>query len=156
MIHLNSYQQQSLNNELLKYSSKRSSLQKMRQLIFQGADVNYQNKSGKTALMEAVQKQFYSGVKLLLDNHVTVDTINAVDDIGYTAINKLIAISNYNFEKSGSKKIIDLLIESGADLRIGVDVLGGRYILARDYISEKYPEQYEEYLIKKNSETYNL
>ena len=156
MRHLNTYQQQILNKKLFEYSSKMSALQQMRELISKGADVNYQNKSGKTPLMEATRKQFYSGVKLLIDKHANVNT---ADENGYTALTIIIAMSiSYNFNKYVNfKKIIDLLIESGAKLDVKSEILDNiNYTHIVDYISDKYPEQYEEYLLKKTSEKYNI
>jgi ankyrin repeat protein len=83
--------QATLNKALLKASTYGTGdLKAVKQAIAQGADVNYTNKSGMTALMYAGES--YSGdpemVRFLLKNGAN---INLVDELGYTALTHAVA-----------------------------------------------------------------
>jgi ankyrin repeat protein len=148
--------QQKLDNDLYLYTSYSSSLQTMRDLIKNGANVNYQISNGWTPLMRAIFKNFFSGVKLLIENGANVNIIN---NDGFSAL-MVVASDTYDYEKRKSvKKIIDLLIENGADLNVknakGQDIFDINDKL-HEYIGNKFPKEYKNYLIKKDSERYNI
>ena len=161
---LDPFTQKVLNIELLKYSSSLSSLETMRNLIKAGADVNYNNINDGTPLMNAAKKMFYSGIKLLIDNGADVNIKNNKND--ETALMYISLLPTYTLRKNinNIKRIIDLFIE--ADVDLNSKTLNDRdlfYILGYSseleltkYIQEKYPEKYQEYLIKKDSNKYNL
>ena len=153
---LNTYQQQILNNELLEYSSNKSALQKIRELISKGADVNIK-KNGKTPLINATIKMFYNGVKLLIEKGADV---NITNDNNESPLLILFMFPNYTFKTHiNIRKIIDLLINNGADMSIknlkGKDIFDFKPDMETD-ISFYFPEQYEEYLMKKNIYKFNL
>jgi ankyrin repeat protein len=104
--------------------------------------------------MNAASKGFYSGVKLLIDKGADVNITSIRTN--RTALTLAMSQNEYNFSVyKNYKKIIDLLMNSGADLNIGVDNLND-YKHSEEYIRDKYPEQYKEYLLKKQTEKYNL
>ena len=147
--------QKDLNNALLKYCRVKESLQLIRSLLYKGADINCKDLQGLTPLLIASNSRFYSAVKLLIEKGADV---NATDSYGNNAIIFLTIT-----EKIGNKirECVDLLIEKDIDLtqsnkntRRDVFSIGGKLIT--NYIKEKYPEKYEEYLLKKDAEKYNL
>lgn len=152
-----------LNKRLLKVSSKKSSLQEMRELIKSGANVNYQDVLGDTPLIKATSYFFYSAIELLLENGADVNLTNNMNENGLIQISQQ---PRYTINKNINTiyKIIDLLIKYGINLN--QRSIGRGYVhnyTALDYsdeialyIMEKYPEKYEEYLMKQNSEKYNL
>jgi len=144
-----------LNIELIHYSEKIASFNKMRELISKGADVNYQ-RGNRTPLMNTVIKGFYSGTKLLIDKGANVNAIS--NKTNYSVFDFAVSQGSYKFETNKNfKKIIDLLINSGADLNIGVDKLDdAKYDDVKEYISNKFPEQYESYLLRKQAVKYNI
>jgi len=107
---------------------------------------------------------FYSGIKLLIDNGADVNIKNNKND--ETALMYISLLPTYTLRKNinNIKRIIDLFIE--ADVDLNSKTLNDRdlfYILGYSseleltkYIQEKYPEKYQEYLIKKDSNKYNL
>lgn len=153
---IDKYLQKVLDNDLYHYSSKKSALQKLRDLIKAGANVNYITDRGWTPLMRTAFFSFTSWVELLIENGAE---INLTNDDGFSAI--MIAASDaYNFSKYNSnKKIVDILIENNADLNIqntkGQDIfdINEKTI---EYINNKFPEKYKEYLEKKEANKYNL
>lgn len=153
---IDKYLQKVLDNDLYHYSSKKSALQKLRDLIKAGANVNSIQHNGETPLMRASFKGFASGVELLIENNAKVNLIN---NEGYSAIMYAI-VDRYNFSKYQSyKKIVDILIENDADLNIKntkeEDIFDINDKLV-EYISNKFPEKYKEYLEKKEANKYNL
>jgi len=144
-----------LNLDLLYYARKIASLNKMRELISQGADVNYQD-GNRTPLMLTAINGFYSGAKLLIDNGANVNA--TCKQTNYTAFDFAISQGTYNFIKNKNyKKLIDLLINSGADLNAGVDVLANdKCDVVEKYIKDKFPEQFRIYLLKKQATKYNI
>jgi len=167
MKYLKTYEVNSLTKQLSKrlfdYSGKKSALETIKNLIKSGADVNYQDILGDTPLINAAKSFFLSGIKVLLENGADVNQINKSYE------NALIVISQYpryTIDKNINiiHKIIDLFIEY--DINLNQRSIGRGYVhnySALDYsdeialyIMEKHPEKYEEYLMKNNTEKYNL
>jgi ankyrin repeat protein len=147
--------QKDLDSNLLKYSRIKESLQLIRELIIKGANVNCRDGRDRTPLIYAASKNFTSAIKLLVENGADV---NAEDDDGNTA---LLYIAGFFTIKSSLKTTIDILIQNDVDLnhtnkagRDAISMRDGGYF--EKYIMEKYPEKYEEYLIKKDAQKYNL
>lgn len=168
MKHLDTFKQKILDKELVNYSSKSSSLQKMRELIEEGANVNYCDINGDTPLMKSSLSLFYSGIKLLIESGADVNIQNRNGETAFLIIVDLpsyIVVKNLN----NIKKIIDLFINNNANLNIknkkGYDIFdylknykfmpNDKNVL-NDYIKNNFPKKYEEYSIIKNSEKYNL
>ena len=86
--------------------------------IKKGADINYQNGDGRTALMRASKRDYKDIVRVLLDNGADV---NLEDNKGKTAI--------MGAAKKGNKTICKKLIEAGADVNKADD--RGRTALMR-------------------------
>ena len=101
--------------------------------------------------------------------------INYICDNNYRMVIKMIEFGNINInhqtvegktplmfacDRIHGWNIIDLLIQSGADLylkdKYGWDAFDMMYDIYKDRIKEKYPEKYEDYEIRQNSEKYNL
>ena len=158
--------QKLLDKELLKYSSKKSALQNMRKLISAGANVNYYDINDGTPLIEAAKSSFYSGLKLLIDNGADVNIKNRKNQ---TALLIVSCLSRWAIKKyeNNVKNIVDLLIINDADMN-AKDTNGNDMfdyfdlnpnitnVNMREYIKNKFPEQYNEYLIKKDVEKYNI
>lgn len=149
--------QKDLNDALLRYSRQKESLSLIRKLLYLGADVNCRNTQKMTPLLIAASSHFYSAVKLLIEKGADV---NAVDGFGNNAL-MLLAFNSRFGDKV--RECIDLLIENGIDLTHtddkGIDIFSIMKFYAtmiQDYIKEKYPEQYEEYLLKRDAKKYNL
>ncbi len=96
--------QKSLNDELLK-AAEECSLEEIKTLLDNGADVNAQNKRGLTALMLAVYLGKTDYVKFLVD---TGADINAQNNIGWTAL--MMAA------KKGDVASVKILLNAGADV----------------------------------------
>ena len=151
-----SYRQELLNASLLEYSTKKASLLKMKTLIEDGADVNYE-KYSKTPLINATMQMFYSGVKLLIEKGADV---NKANDKKETPLLVLFSLPNYTFSKYDNvKKITHLLIENGADISTknlnGEDIFNLKPNMETE-IEFYFPKQYEEYLLKKTANKYNI
>jgi hypothetical protein len=148
-----------LNHELLHYSDNVSSLNKMRELLNNGANPNCRNGISLTPLHIACSSIFYSGIKLLIENGADV---NLTTEKNVTPFYSLISrISNYQYSKQNNviNKIIDILIENGADLSImpidrdWIEYAPSEFV---EYVKTVHPEEYNEYLMKKNANKYNL
>jgi ankyrin repeat protein len=139
---------QEWNKKLLDYSW-RGDLNGVKECIENGTDVNCENKHGNTPLMLSSVKGHLEIVKTLIENGANV---NCKSNYGNTP---LIRASYY-----GHLEIVKTLIEIGVDWNIKNDD-NGDFV---DYLSKKnkkiiireYPEQYKEYLFKKDVEKYNL
>jgi len=157
------YNQLELNRELIYYSQRMTSLQGMKDLIKLGANVNFHDNRGNTPLMKSSEAVFEKGVRLLIENNAE---INAVNHRNYSAFSIIVSVSNYQFKvHKAPKNIIDLLITNGANMNIYPYDRNGNFIDPLDnilnieikkYIKNKFPNQYKEYLIKKEIEKYNL
>ncbi len=112
-----------------------SRLQRMRNLIAHGADVNARNETGNTALMRAVYGNFTEGAKLLIEKGADVTIANSD---GTTALHE--AASQGNIE------MMKLLLEKGADINaISTEYRtnGGSVLAAlfqASYNTHRYPE----------------
>lgn len=145
-----------LDRNLMIYCGKKESLGTIRKLIINGANVNYIEPYNKrTPLIMATRQFFFSAVKLLIEKGADV---NAKDYNGVTAFMYL--GTRFTFTEN-MKLIVDLFMEKGVDLSSttikGDDALSlSTAGNLRKYIQEKYPEEYEIYLLKKDAKKYNL
>lgn len=145
--------QKDLNAALLKYCKVKESLGLIRSLIAKGANVNCKNSIGSTPLLVAAQSLFFSALKLLVEKGADV---NATDNYGNNAIMFIVHQNRFFF---GMKECIDLLIKNDIDLFQTNYQNRDTFFFqnqATDYIKEKYPEKYDEYLMKKDAKKYNL
>jgi len=153
-----SFNQQSLNFELLHYSNNIASLNKMRELLKNGADPNCKDGLSMTPLYNACRNFFYSGIKLLIENGADV---NLATKTNMTPFYALACSGKYMYRKQGKtiNNIVDILIENGADLSINpintdwYEQASAQFV---EYVEDKYPEKFEEYLMKKEAGKYNL
>ena len=81
-------------------------------LIEAGADVNLKCYGGATALMLARK---YVIAESLVRNKAEV---NAVDDLGYTALMRCLQFADYERYEDDIEKICKLLLENGADVKV--------------------------------------
>jgi len=90
-----------------------SNINKISLLINQGADVNWQNKKGKTPLFAATFRNHISAAQLLLDNGAKVDMVAGTGDWGdyWNEASPLSVAMLY-----GNVEMVDLLLNRGADL----------------------------------------
>lgn len=155
-MHLSNLKQGELDRLLLKHAEKVESLEYIKKLIEHKANVNCRNGADRTPLMLAARKRFYSVMKLFIENGAD---INAIDRDNNNAFYYLIT-GSYRARKTFFK-IIDFLIENG--INIFHKNNQGNYFLdfiknpdMLNYIKEKYPEIYEEWLLRKEADKYNL
>ena len=127
----------------------------IKELIKNGADINIQNKIGRTPLIfsvliaNATEFKTLKIMKLLIDNGAQLDI---QDGEGQTALIKA--------SRGGKLNTIEFLIEAGSDISIeddfGDDFL---YFLDEKMVKElegKYPEKFEEYQMRKDVKNYNI
>lgn len=159
-----SLNQDYLNKELFKYCGSKSSLEYIKKLIKDGADVNYITFDKTTPIIKASKHLLYNIIKVLIENGANVNARNILNETG------LIVISQYpnytlNKNKKTIYKIIDLFIENNIDLNIKATIGRGytqNYTaldysdLIKDYIEKKYPDKYKEYISRKTAEKYNI
>ena len=135
---------------------KRNDIEMVKKVIeLGGNDLNHQNdEDGETALMVASFQNMIEIVKLLIDAGVDLEIRN------YTKGTALL-LSSYNRRI----EITRMLIEAGADWNAknihGRDFLSYYNAVFNEFkvkreILDLYPEQYKEYLLKKDAEKYNL
>ncbi|WP_353282507.1 ankyrin repeat domain-containing protein [Wolbachia endosymbiont (group A) of Myopa testacea] len=93
-----------LDKELL-ISTEKGDLEKVRDGIRQGANVNVQGRQGWTPVFWAIQKNNFNIVELLLDNNAD---IKVKDDEGWTPIHWAVQL--------GSLDVVKRLVERGADV----------------------------------------
>jgi ankyrin repeat protein len=145
-----------VNAQELFQTIRRMGLRDTKKLLNKGANVNIQNRIGKTPLINTVSsssvgttEQRMKMIDLLLKYGADV---NIQDHNGNTAIIKA-AIN-------GLTELVFKLIEVGADLSIEnldhEDIFSYLTGEGVEEIKEKYPEEYDEYLLKKDSNRYNL
>jgi ankyrin repeat protein len=138
---------QEWNGKLVDYSW-RGNLNGVKECIENGADVNYISNDGWTPLMWSSYKSHLKIVKTLIENGAEVNCKNKNGDT------PLIFSSRY-----GRLEIVKILIENGADWNIKnkdkdfMDFLSDK---EKEMMIREYPEEYKEYLFKKDVEKYNL
>jgi ankyrin repeat protein len=133
----------------LMYSSYNGHLEIVKTLIENGVDVNCKTNIGWTPLMYSSYNGHLEIVKVLIENGAE---INCKNNYGGTPL--LWSSSNSHLE------IVKLLIENGADWNIkNKDKKDFMYYLSdknKEMMTREYPEEYKEYLFKKDVEKYNL
>jgi len=162
----------------------RDKIEKVKELIESGSDVNKKDINGISALeYTIIHKDDIKLCKLLIiaGADMNINTIDGNPILIYTAIHNIeifklllkygadVNIQNY-FNRTAliymsgnyiyNLTIIKLLIDAGADWNIkddnGMDFLDYLKIEQKEKIIKLYPEKYKEYLIRKNVEKYNL
>ncbi|WP_425385309.1 ankyrin repeat domain-containing protein [Wolbachia endosymbiont (group B) of Schoenobius gigantella] len=96
--------QLNLDKELL-IAAEKGDLEKVRESIRRGANVNIQDRQGWTPLFWAIQKNNFNIVELLLDNNAD---IKVKDNEGWTPIHWAVQL--------GSLDVVKRLVERGADV----------------------------------------
>lgn len=124
---------------------------KVKKALDNGADINFRDidRDGMTPLMHAIEKFRYRIIDYLIERGAD---INLQDDEGRTALMHAGEVHSFD--------ILQTLLEAGAEWYIkdnyGYDFFyytTGEYA---DMIKEDYPEEYKEYLMKKDAEKYNI
>jgi len=124
---------------------------KVKKLIESGADINYIDTSNDnmTPLMVSIVRNRIEITKYLIENGAD---INSQDVDGKTPL--MYAGSMNSFE------MVQLLIEAGVDWNIKDDNGDDFFELLDDEmikdVIENYPDEYKDYLMKKEAEKYNL
>jgi ankyrin repeat protein len=131
---------------------------KLKQLIKKHEDYNidFSYNQGFTPLLYAALYNSNNTLKVLVNYGANV---NKQNDKGDTPI--ILASSPFiKSELEKSLKIIKILIKAGADLNIKNNNNKDLFDIAdnniKEFIKLKYPKKYQEYLMKKNAEKYNL
>jgi ankyrin repeat protein len=138
------------NNKLLNYSSN-GNLKGVKKCLENGADVNCEDNDGWTPLISSSNNGYLEIVKVLIENGADVNC-KCKCKYGSTP---LIWASRYD-----NLEIVKLLIENGADWNMKdkdkKDFMNYLSKKNKEIIIREYPEQYKEYLFKKDVEKYNL
>jgi ankyrin repeat protein len=139
---------QEWNDKLLDYSRK-GILNGVKECIENGVDVNCKDNDGWTPLMWSSQYGYLEILKVLIENGADVNCRN------YFGNTPLIRATYYNH-----LKVVKILIENNADWNIknkdDKDFMYYLYKENKEIIIREYPEEYKEYLFKKDVEKYNL
>jgi ankyrin repeat protein len=139
---------QGWNRKLLVYS-RICELNGVKKCIENGADVNCKDNDGWTPLMWSSNNGHLEIVNVLIENGTDV---NCKSNYGSSPL----ICSSYK----GYLEIVKVLIENGADWNIkdndNFDFMNYLSNKNKKIITREYPEQYKEYLFKKNVEIYNL
>jgi ankyrin repeat protein len=118
-------------------------------ILKRGADINFKNDHNRTPLMVAIARERNKIARYLVKNGAD---INHQDNEGVTPL--MLAGKMNSFE------MLQLLIEAGADWNLKnnnkKDFFNYLMENKEKMIIEDYPEQYKEYLIKKDADKYNL
>ena len=122
--------QEELNKKLI-YTSARGNTEQVRELLDAGADIDIQDKFGRTALMLSAAYGRADTVKLLLDAGADIDRSNKY---GWTALMQA--------AMWGHTGVMELLIQAGAD----VDIRDSDSRTAFDMLKEDHPEQYDQWI----------
>jgi ankyrin repeat protein len=133
----------------LMYSSDNGHLKIVKYLIKNGVDVNCKDIGGSTPLIWSSYDGHFGIVKVLIENGADV---NCKSNGGYTPL---------MFSSTrGYLEIVKVLIENGTDWNIknkyNRDFMDFLSKENKEIITREYPEQYKEYLFKKEVEKYNL
>ena len=159
IVYKEDFTQKIINDELLKYSSNKASLEKVRELIKKGANVNCKNNYGNTPLIYSIKYSFTSCSKLLIEYGADVNIVNNYGETALIYLAGSISYKNFRNIEKPSIPIIDLLINSNIDLNKknieGKDAFDINKKI-KIYVKSKYPDKYKEYLIKKDADKYNL
>lgn len=151
--------QKQLNKNLVTYSSNRSSLNVLRDLLKKGADPNCDDYNGLSPLHYACVNHFDKAVELLVEYGADVNKKSADGLTPFTLLTRFFLDYSYHKHEKSFKKIIDILIKNGANID---DKIENKYFddyVNRnlvEYIIDTYPEKYEELLMIKKIDKYNL
>ena len=122
--------QEELNKKLI-YTSARGNTEQVRELLDAGADIDIQDKFGRTALMLSAAYGRADTVKLLLDAGADIDI---QEEFGRTA---LVLAAMW-----GHTGVMELLIQAGAD----VDIRDSDSRTAFDMLKEDHPQEYDQWI----------
>ena len=100
-------------------------IERMRQLLEDGADVNERDASGTTAFMCAIAQRFYDGVVLLSSYGADVNLVNshgntALMDASRRGLLRIVALL---LGRNGHKSTVKLLLEHEAEVRTDVNAV---------------------------------
>jgi ankyrin repeat protein len=109
-----------------------------------GFDPNYKNENGETLLMYTVKSNSFKSLKILLEYDVNLETETSLEEIEGTTAHKA---KKRAIDYVKSKKILDILIDEGADIDY-INNLGEPLIIK--FIKEK-PDTYTKELILKGA-----
>jgi ankyrin repeat protein len=154
-----------LGKSFISYAVDCDNIDIVKELLKYNVDINSKNKSHLTPLFYAINNINYDMVKLLINSGADVNV--------QTKANKnspiIVAAKNYEnihdvpivrFKNYPEIKILELLTTSGAYWRhknsIDVDFFYYLDKNVKKYLIEKFPEKYNDYMISKNAEKYNL
>ena len=147
---------QSADNWELFDAVRRLSVVRIKQLLGEGCNTNIQNKIGRTPLMNAVVVEGTTQAKIiriieLLENKGA--DLNIKDFMNEdTALIKAAKLQR--------GRVVETLIELGAEWyhknKEGKDFLDFFNEQFREDMKYQYPEQYQEYLLKRDASKYNL
>ena len=149
-----------MGNELIYYCSKKSALNHTRKLLSEGADPNFENNIGHTPLHYACTNFLVNVVKLLIENGADVNKKSKKNITPFFMLSTYAHSYSYIKNKIKINKIIDLLIENGANISIKAinsvffDEMAHKDFI--DYIKVNHSKEYEEFLMVKEAEKYNL
>lgn len=118
-------------NKKLIYTSARGNTEQVRELLDAGADIDIQDKFGRTALMLSAAYGRADTVKLLLDAGADIDRPSKY---GWGALHYAAAW--------GHTGVMELLIQAGAD----VDIKDSNSRTALDILKEKHPQEYDKWI----------
>ena len=131
-------------------------IEKVKKLIKKGADVNFINRDGNTALIYSINNINIMNFLIKKGADVNFQTIN---NDGWTPLllagfyNKIGYFDNYN--------ILKLLIDSGANWNIKGKLINITFL---DYLTPKiknqiiryYPDKYKDYLFNETTDKFNI
>lgn len=129
---------------------------RIKQLLREGANTNIQNRIGRTPLMNAVTVEYTTQAKII---KVVELLVNKNADLNIKDFsNKETALIKAAILHRG--RVVEALIELGAEWyhknNDGKDFLDFFNDQFREDMKDQYPEQYQEYLLKKDTSKYNL
>jgi ankyrin repeat protein len=136
-------------DQKLLYYSKNGDLNGVKKCIENDADINCKSDYGNTPLMWSSLNGYLEIVKVLIENGADV---NYTDQYGWTPL----MCSSLN----GHLEIVKVLIENGVDWNIkndeNKDFVDHLSDSNKNIIIREYPEEYKEYLFKKDVEKHNF
>ena len=139
-------------------------LDKIEDLLNQGADPNVRNGVNKTPIMNAITNLKFTPSKVTKVIELLLKYGADLDAQSYTKRTALMFATDFRYKVYNYYSVVDKLIELGADWNFK-DENGDDFI---DYLinngdedkvkelQEKYPKQFERYNLKKENDKYNL
>lgn len=149
-----------LNTSLIIYSSNKSSLNIFRELLNKGADPNCVDSRGYPPIFKTINKYWYSGTELLIKYGADVNKKSPDGLTSFLYLSYHAKGYSYMKHKKAIDNIVKLLIDNGANiydknnnLEYFDDLTCKDFV---EYIKNTYPEKYNDFIMRKESEKYNL